>query len=278
MVTLTIRIDDDLKERASKICKQHHTTLREQITLHLKDIIDNGMPIYQHHTLDIHNEAAIIALWSLLASLREDFMQIILDFYADKTITSEVFSAVNIAADKFTLFYPQARSTLTPASLPIWDNLHSTLAQLRTAATEMHSSRAWPLANAKPLPQMASLFQDKIKHFLDGYREFDWLVLQLPRPDGHPLAHDTCRNLIKTLIDADVAMNSSELFYRLLCQRVNEDGVTPHEAFMDVIEQLPTLSLRLSTSPDLDRAALKTALTVAGFKAAEVDHVITLLI
>lgn len=277
MDSLTIRIDDDIKKRASKICKQHHTTLSEQITLHLKDIIDKGTPIYQQHTWDIHNEAALIALWSLLAPLREDYMQIILDLYADKTISSEFFNAADIAATKFTLFYPQARAKLTPAFLPIWDNLHLALARLRTAAAGMQSSHELPWVNGEPIPQMASLFQDKLKHFLDDYREFDRLILQLPRPDGHPLAHDSCRNLIKTLLDAGVTINSSELFYRLLCQRVNEDGVTPREAFMDVIDQLPTLSLRLSITPELDRTALKTALTVAGFQTAEVEQMITVL-
>jgi len=277
MGTLTIRIDDDIKDRADDICRQYHTTLNDQIVLHLKDLIDNAKPHYQPLVDDIHHETAMVALWLLLAPLREHYMQINMDIYAGIPVASEAFAQADRASVEFTVCFPKIRVQAPLACWPIWDALNLAVVQLRTTAAQITPAEDINWLNLVALPQGAGLSQVQRDRFLKDCREFERQVLLLPRPQGHPLENDTSRNLIAILLNAGVIMNSAELFYRLLCQQVNNDGLTAHEAFVDVIDHLPALSLRLSTGIGLDRIALQAALADAGFNISEIGKILAQL-
>ncbi|MEA9390130.1 hypothetical protein SJI19_06125 [Acerihabitans sp. TG2] len=278
MGTLTIRIDNDIKKCADDICQRYHTTLNAQIVLHLKDLIDNGKPLYPPQPCDIHHETAIVALWLLLAPLREHYMQINLDIYAGIPVASEAFAQADSASMEFTVCFPKIRVQVPVSSWPIWDALNLAVVQLRTTSAQITPSEDINWLNPRAIPQVSGLSLVQRERFLKDCREFERQVLLLPRPQGHPLENDTCRSLITVLIDAGVIMNSAELFYRLLCQRVSHDGLTAHEAFIDVIDHLPALSLRLLPATVLDRLALQAALVDAGFSPSEVGKVLSVVL
>jgi len=82
--------------------------------LHLKDLIEKEKPLYNQNSHDINSETAVVALWLLLAPLREQYMQINVDLYADTPVTPDAFDEALRSAMEFSLCFPKVQTQLPP--------------------------------------------------------------------------------------------------------------------------------------------------------------------